>query len=341
MTISDPFDHPIYDVIIVGAGISGLSARRSLQEGGKTVLTLEKSRGLSGRASTRRREGVVADMGAQFVTAKAEPWQSLLSRGADDGVRAIRLPDAPQFARYVHSAGMSRLGRLLTEEPERPESPILRTVKAIRLDVVEGGQLWEVLTEPARRFRSRALILTAPLPQSLDLLGDRCAGAQLEDLRGVIYSPCLAGAFVLDQPTPLVAPGILRAPSPKLAGIYDQSKKGVETSSPVVVVHGAPELSRELWGASEASVLSALWREARLAAPGALPETYAQSWLQKWRYCEPLRILDRLYEKIDPPLGSPPVLLAGDAFGGSRVEGAFESGRAAGRALLPLRAPTS
>jgi len=51
----------IHDVAIVGAGISGLSAAGRIRQAGLDVVILEKSRGLGGRASTRRmnlQEGV-------------------------------------------------------------------------------------------------------------------------------------------------------------------------------------------------------------------------------------------------------------------------------------------
>lgn len=323
----------ISDVIVVGAGISGLSARRSLLDAGLSVQTLEKSRGLSGRASTRRTEGISADMGAQFVSAKGEAWKRILHRNDALGLHAIHLADAPHFPRYIHSEGISRLGRLLVEEPSVERGPILFSAKVSTLEQAEGAQTWEVRTEEGKKFWSRALVLSAPLPQSLALL-ETIKGAiepgQLERLRGVKYSRCLAVAFTLKQDSKIPAPGILRNPSATLLGIYDQAKKGIATS-PVVVVHGAPQLSEDLWDESEERILQEIWGEARAAAPkDSLPERDSRAWLQKWRYCEPTRTLEVPFEKIEFDALSLPLLLVGDAFGGSRVEGAFESGRLAG-----------
>ncbi len=44
-------------IAVVGAGISGLVVSRTLSKAGLVVDLFEKSRGLSGRLSTRRSEG--------------------------------------------------------------------------------------------------------------------------------------------------------------------------------------------------------------------------------------------------------------------------------------------
>ena len=56
----------IYDVLLLGAGLSGLKAARDLHAAGKSVLVLDKGRGVGGRAATRRWDGTPVDHGAQF-----------------------------------------------------------------------------------------------------------------------------------------------------------------------------------------------------------------------------------------------------------------------------------
>lgn len=72
------------DVIVVGAGVSGLTAAKLLREAGKHVIVLEARERIGGRTHTERADGWVTDMGASWI------------HGIDDG---------PAFA-AVQSFGM-------------------------------------------------------------------------------------------------------------------------------------------------------------------------------------------------------------------------------------------
>lgn len=57
----------VYDVVIVGAGLSGLSAAKKLIQENKTVLVLEARNRLGGRIYTNREFGIPVDLGASWA----------------------------------------------------------------------------------------------------------------------------------------------------------------------------------------------------------------------------------------------------------------------------------
>lgn len=61
------------DVIVVGAGVSGLTAAKLLRDAGKRVIVLEARNRIGGRTHTERADGWVTDMGASWI------------HGVDDG----------------------------------------------------------------------------------------------------------------------------------------------------------------------------------------------------------------------------------------------------------------
>src|SRR3990167_2188763 len=56
-----------YDVVVVGAGASGLAAASTLQQDGWKVLVLEASDRVGGRVRSDNHLGFVCDLGASFI----------------------------------------------------------------------------------------------------------------------------------------------------------------------------------------------------------------------------------------------------------------------------------
>ena len=84
-------------VAIVGAGIAGLSCATHLQAMGFEVEVFEKSRGPSGRMSTREGDGWTADHGAQYFTARDPLFKHELGSWIDKGVAARWNPNIGVF----------------------------------------------------------------------------------------------------------------------------------------------------------------------------------------------------------------------------------------------------
>lgn len=114
-------------VAIIGAGMAGLSCATRLQALGFHVQAFEKSRGPSGRMSTRHGEGWSADHGAQYFTARDPAFIEELNVWIKAGVAAEWHPRLSVYEigqwqdssssehRYVGTPGMNSPGQHLAE----------------------------------------------------------------------------------------------------------------------------------------------------------------------------------------------------------------------------------
>jgi len=328
------------DVLVVGAGVAGLTAASQLRAAGQNVLVLEKSRGLGGRAATRRWDGMPVDHGAQFFTtrsatftAQVQDWLSRgvcfewtrgLHRAAEDGPNP---PAGDNFPRYACHEGMSSLGRdLAGPDPFF----VLRESKVT--SVHRRAAAWEVQTEDARKFQARGLIMTAPPPQSAALLGAVVPEAAAR-LSAIPMAPCLALAARYPR-REFPWRGIQAPGDPMVSWIgHDTSKRrDLHPAATVVIIHASAEFSRKHFDAEESVVVPQMLAAAsRMAGENLSAPTSV--FLQRWRYALGT---DRGDEAVLFFSTEAPLVLAGDAIAGGKIEGAWLSGREAARLLSAL-----
>ncbi len=300
------------DVVIIGAGLTGLLLARELQKKGRRPLLLEKSRGPGGRMSTKRVEGAVFDQGAQFFTARTPRFAAEIEAWCEAGI-AAPWPDGAPY-RYVGRPAMNAVGKHLSAGLEiRREAKVLAAKRT--------GVHWEISVENQPALHARELVLTAPVPQSLALLASSevVLPADLaKELRGIDYHPCLALMLTLAGPSALPTGGLAPEDGGPVRWIADNTRKGVSPgASAAVTVHLAPAFSEENYGRSETEVLA-------LVAPVITPWLGAAVTgvaLHRWRYSEP----KARHREPSVWLSEIGLGMAGDGIGGPRVEGAATS----------------
>lgn len=193
--------------------------------------------------------------------------------------------------------------------------------------LTRSGDGWMVTT-PRDTLTADAVVLTAPVPQSLALLagGDvELADDDRRALQAIEYEPCLAVLVALDGPSQLPPPGAVNPLDGPVGWVADNHRKGV-SAAPAVTIHATAIFSRQQWDADDDTVAAALLEAAHLGGaplPGGVQ-------VQRWRFARPVTVhADRCLTAK----GLPPLLFAGDAFGGAKVEGAVLSGTAAAERL--------
>ena len=73
-----------YDIIIVGAGVSGLACAQKCSESNRDFLIIEKSNRIGGRVGSLRSEEFVFDLGFQVYNTAYKVTNKLLKEKADD-----------------------------------------------------------------------------------------------------------------------------------------------------------------------------------------------------------------------------------------------------------------
>jgi predicted NAD/FAD-dependent oxidoreductase len=193
---------------------------------------------------------------------------------------------------------------------------------------------WLAIDDHGRLYTADALILTPPVPVVLPLLraGEVTLGElDYEMLRAIAYAPCLAGLFWVNGQVNLPEPGAIQHHNAAISWVADNQRKGLSPDATVITVHAGPSYSRDLWPRPDWEVLAAL--ESGLRRYKDVNAQIVERHLVRWRYANPLTV------HPEPCLVAhdlPPLVFAGDAFGGPRVEGAFNSGVAAGETVAAL-----
>lgn len=167
----------MYDVIIVGAGISGISAARLLQSKGFDVLLIDKGRGIGGRMATRKvsvdQNDVYFDYGVQSFTVKLTPVKDLLHRNKID--RHMSLWSVEKNKRGLYLRGGNRvLAKILSRGLE-----VKKGEKVISLNKF---RTWEVETDKKKKYSAKYVLSTAPAVQSLELINNSNAQFSNEQL---------------------------------------------------------------------------------------------------------------------------------------------------------------
>ncbi len=328
------WDVELHEIVIVGAGMAGLTAARTLQDMGFDSVVLEKSKGIGGRCATRRLGEGIIDHGAQFFTVREPAFQELVDGWMQRG--AVRewsrvfpvigeITELAGHPRYCGVEGMTSMAKIMAEGLDiRREHRVKR--------VTEARGCWQIEIEGGARMRASVLVLTAPVPQALRLISDENTwriGAVLSPLLVIHYSPCFTAMALLDGPSGLPDPGAARVEDGPIAWIADNQRKGISPGAVAVTMHASRRFSEEHLDRDPQEVALILQEAARPLLKGSIVECRGH----KWRYSVPSSILPVGCFEVD---GRAPLFFAGDAFAGNRVEGAALSGLAVARAVAKV-----
>jgi renalase len=309
----------IFDFTIVGAGLCGLSLGWDLAEKFSSLnfQIVEKSKGSGGRLATRRIEDRRFDHGAQFIkrTEVSDPWIDIW-RGAD-----VLLPFPYEGkSRFCGHNGMTQLTKYLARR-----LPVNYNNKLVSLKSSVG--IWTLKNDQGIESLARNVVLTSPLPQSLEILKN--SGLDFDHrLSEIHYSSALVLLLQAEQDFSAL-PVYQEDVGGGLFSICSQHSKGTSQGFAWTVVMDA-QWSQIHFEMEENQILENACKLIRQRLPKLL---FGHVHLKKWRYCQPLKTWPHLFESPAPNL-----YLAGDSFGGPSLLGALRSSRGLVEHLLKITA---
>ena len=309
---------------IVGAGLSGLSCGAQLNALGFQVQLYEKSRGVSGRVSTRKTDDWSADHGAQYFTARDPLFIQELNSWLAAEVAALWNPRLKVFNagqwqnsasgenRYVGTPAMNSLGKYLAKNlPVELSQTIDRItyhqgkwiLHSLEAGAIERQFDWLVLAIPAPQAR----VLAKTIDTSIEELADQ---AKMQACWTVMASFAenqnlpFDAAFINDE----IISWISRNNS-------KPNRKGIETWT----IHATPQWSQESLELNKDEAAKLILACAKKLG---LDCDRAKIAIHRWRYASGhLNPSPGFRLREDLRLG-----FCGDWLNGGRVEGAWLSG---------------
>lgn len=333
-------------IAVVGAGMSGAIAARTLADHGLTVTVFDKSRGVGGRMSTRQLDEHAFDHGAQYFTARHPGFRRYVDSWVEQGVAARWDGTVVAYDRVNDSADASWTCNVRPVVERFVGVPSMTSIaKHILQDAdVCFNEHVEAIVPAGNRFRLMAaegivlgdfdrVILAIPAPQAGDLVPfDSHLASQLAKVR---FDPCWCVMLQFDETLHNDWIGAFVNGGPIRWIGRSHTKPGRSSTGESLVIHAAPDWSAEHYEQDQEFVIATLLQE-YLQVTVQKPRIPAIAKAHRWRYSIPVSTLD-----AHCCFNSDLTLIAcGDWAGGSRVEGAFLSGCAsAGRILNTLERP--
>lgn len=347
------------DVAIVGAGMAGLGAARSLALSGHSVLLIEKSPALGGRVATRRVANCILDHGAQnlkpgdsalrHLMLEELPTDELVQIEAP--VRLYRsdgqiLPPDPEHdsePRYAYRQGTTTLPKLIMQELIQQKVSVRYETRVYCIE--EAPDRVTLRDDTGQEItQGRVAIVSAPAPQTADLLAESalhmlsCSETldRVRSLRNVEYSSCLSVLLGYAPPAPPPPAYALLAEdrTSSLLWLAFEQTKGFERApngEALLIAQLGPLFSKFCMHEEDEMVVGRTLNELR----SLFADLYdSPLWWQvkRWKYSQPRGTIS--FAEANPVEAASRVIVCGDALRpeNGRVHQAYASGLEAAEA---------
>jgi len=324
------------DIVVIGAGIAGLSFARTMKQHGREVLILERSRAVGGRCATWRHVDMAMDYGVPFLHARSP----LFWHTVDQLLGADVLSGWPQRVQgYGHTCqpraldsgvrhaalrgGLNTLAKKLAEGIE-----ILRESEVTSLQTIHGSLQ---ISGANFSLSTQTLVLAAANGEGLRLLKDSDFGRPTAGAMALFgLAPTLAAlSLLVCYDTPPAQPAwdlLLPETSASIQLISNESSKNAAGQKLGLCIQARPAWSRQRLNLPAEEWARDILREAALLLG---------DWVMKPDWQRPHRWLESRLDSASRLRGPLLQKIAGCKLGiigeyfnpAGGLEGAFLSGR--------------
>ena len=223
-------------VALIGAGIAGLSCATKLQKAGYKVTLFEKSRGVSGRLSTRSNVTWQCDHGAQYFTARDPIFAAEVERWVNADIARLWQPGLKVFdgvnfeakTEKHESSNLRYVGYPRNNMPSKWLAASLHVETETTItEIVKTGQRWQLFSKEHGLITERfdMLIFSIPAPQARIIL-ERIDTPLLTLCDSVAMRPCFALMLNLKHKLSCDFDGLFINNGPLSWAARDSSKPG-------------------------------------------------------------------------------------------------------------------
>ena len=179
-----------------------------------------------------------------------------------------------------------------------------------------------------RMIQADHLVITIPSVQMLELFDRSSLDLGIEamtGLRKIRHTRCLALLGILDRSSRLLHPGAVTHPAENIDWLSDNQTKGI-SDRPAITLHASAEFSERNW-----EVPTEEWAPDLISSAQEVLGAEVISFVShRWGFAKPIQTFGATHYH-QPAIG---LTLAGDGFGGERVERAAISGLDAAAAII-------
>jgi renalase len=334
----------MFEVAVIGAGIAGLTCARQLQQAGKRVVLIDKSRGLGGRLATRRLAGTHADHGVCYLHAKGDRFQGWIDELVSVGIlrvwtngihslsaNGILQPPTKSAPYYAAPMGATSIAKYLGQDLEIIGDRLITAISPI-----DDG--WRLSTkDPEFSLTAAQVIIATPPAQALNIVREsilqRRGSANdpqcIQQLASVQFTRSITAIVAYpesDQNAATAIPwqGIHCIEHPTLAWIGLDSSKQINPTQPVLVIQSSAAFAEQYFDAPDLLIIGQKLLD---AVDPLIPTLNTPELIQvhRWGYAF---AQNPLIDRFITAQTIAPLYFCGDWCGGNRVESAYLSGMA-------------